>query len=137
AIRRRMIPLWRWTIGPVLVAGAWLATLVWRVIAPFAAVLRAMNPYFSRFLSAFTTRVYAPVLRSVLRHPGLTIASSVTILMLTAGVLAAGIVRWEFFPKFDVPRIEASITYPDGTPAATTEAAVRQLKDALSRVSQR
>ncbi len=136
-VRRRMSPLWRWTLGPLLVLLAGIAALMWLAVAPIVMILRQLNPICSRRLEGFINRLYAPILRSVLRHPGLTIAASVTVLLLTAGLVAGGIVRWEFFPKFDVPRVEATVNFPDGTPAPVTRAAVEQLHAALDRVAER
>ncbi len=132
-----MSPLWRWSLGPLLVVGALFFTGLWLAVYPITAILKWLNPYFSRAFDHFTWRAYAPALRSVLRHPGLTICVSVTIVLLTAGLVAGGIVRYEFFPKFDVPRVEAAITYPDGTPDKVTAAAVRRIEDALTRVGKR
>lgn len=137
AVRRRMSFVWRWTLGPVLVVGAAIAAALWLVVAPIAGLLRWLNPYFSNGLDRFVDRLYAPTLRSVLRNPGLTICASLTIVFLTAGLVASGIVRWEFFPKFDVPRVEATIAFPDGTPEGVTRAAVERIHAALERVNQR
>ena len=134
-IRSRMSALWRWTIGPLLVVGATLITGMWLAVYPIAAILRWLNPYFSGGFDYLAQYLYAPMLRSVLRHPGLTICVSVTIVLLTAGLVAGGIVKYEFFPKFDVPRVEATVTYPDGTPEKVTAAAVKRIEEALQRVN--
>ena len=49
-------------------------------------------------------------------------------------MVRAGITQFVFFPKQDSKWIEASITYPDGTPFSETEAATAQLQDAFKRV---
>ncbi|MDQ3329348.1 MAG: efflux RND transporter permease subunit, partial [Planctomycetota bacterium] len=136
-IRSRMSLLWRWTLGPLLVAGGTLLTGLWLAVYPIAAFLKWLNPYFSRGFDRFAGRVYVPALRSVLRHPGLTICTALTIMLLTAGLVAGGIVRYEFFPKLDVPRVEATVIYPDGTPEDVTAAAVMRIHDALERVNRR
>src|SRR5690606_28540823 len=66
AVVGRMSPLWRFTVGPILIVLAAVATVLWLAIAPIAAVLRSLNPYFSRALDVFVNRFYSPVLRSVL-----------------------------------------------------------------------
>lgn len=137
AIRGRMSFLWRWTIGPFLVLGAAIFLVLWMAIAPIAALLRFLNPYCSRAFDWLVRTVYHPALRTAIRRPGLTIASAVAVLFLAAGAFAGGFVRWEFFPKFDVPRVEATVVYPDGTPEAVTEEAVRRLAAAMGRVEDR
>ena len=136
-IRMRMAPLWRWTLGVILVVLAAIVWILWLAVAPIAAVLRRLNPIFSRGFDRVTNSIYSPVLRGVIRHPGLTICTSLTILLLTSGIFAAGIVRWEFFPKFDMPRVEATVIFPDGTPASVTKEAVAKIHAALMRVDER
>ena len=136
-VQKRMAPFWRWTLGVILVVLAAIVWILWLAVAPIAGILRRLNPIVSGGFDRIVDSIYSPVLRSVIRHPGLTICTSVTILLLTAGIFTAGIVRWEFFPKFDMPRVEATVMFPDGTPASVTKEAVGKLHAALMRVDER
>ncbi len=134
AVRSRMTPLWRWTLGPILIAGAAAVTFVVAIFTPIGAVLTWLNPRCCGAFDALVARFYVPALRSVLKNPGLTICGAITILLLTAGLVAHGTIRTQFFPDLDAPRVQATVTFPDGTPESVTRAAVARMKASLMQV---
>ncbi len=50
-------------------------------------------------------------------------------------MIRGGLVPQILFPKTDSNNLQASISFPDGTPAYETEMATNQLRDALQTVS--
>lgn len=132
--RQRMSPVLRWTLGLVLVAGAALIRLVSLAFAPIAWVLRRLNPKFSAALDAFIERAYAPVLRGILARPALAICSGIAFLLLTVGGFAGGFIRYQFFPDLDSNLIQATVTFPDGTPEEVTARAVARLSESLDEI---
>ncbi|HEX6985343.1 MAG TPA: efflux RND transporter permease subunit, partial [Planctomycetaceae bacterium] len=135
--RARMPWPWRWTLGTLLLVPAAAFALAKALFFPVAYLLRRANPVFSRSLDYAISHWYAPVLRRVLRQPGLTISAAVTLLLLTGGLVAGGYVKRQFFPDLDVPLIQATVTYPDGTPDSVTAAAVERLAASLEEVNER
>jgi multidrug efflux pump subunit AcrB len=83
------------------------------------------------WLDTFIERRYNPALRWAVRRPALVVCSSMSVLLLTAGVVVGGIVPFVVFPKLDSELVTAKITFPDGTPASVTDAATRRLRDAM------
>lgn len=79
--------------------------------------------------------LYAPVNRLALRHRYVTIACSVAVLVLAAGMVAGGLVPFLFFPRFDNQYVQAFITFPEGTPAAVTEAHLRRIEAAAESLN--
>ena len=133
-MRNRMTPLWRWTLGPVLLLFAGLFAFVGAIFAPLALLLTWLNPMFSRAFDRFVAAVYVPALRGVLKNPGLTICGALAVLLLTAGLVAHGSIRSQFFPDLDAPKVQATVTFPDGTPESVTRDAVTRITAALMQV---
>ena len=87
-------------------------------------------------LEGFVARYYQPALERVLEWRYLSVASAVAVLILTGALFASGRVVFQFFPGIEGDRIYATVTLPQGTPLAHTEAAVRQLEMAAQRLGQ-
>ncbi len=82
-------------------------------------------------------RAYLPTLRFSLRYPLIPIAVALMLMLVTAGLIRGGVVPTILFPKSDNNFLQATITFPDGTTAAETDAATRRMEEAIRRVSQR
>jgi len=79
-------------------------------------------------LERFVAQRYQPALERVLEWRYLATAGAIGVLILTAGLFASGRVTFQFFPGIEGDRVYATVTLPQGTPLAHTEAAVRQLE---------
>ena len=100
--------------------GAVFILMDW-VFYPFRWALRlleAVNRCATAVLDWFVQTVYAPVLHVVLENRSVFVAGCVAMLILCGGLIRAGAVLFVIFPKFDSNSIQASITFPDGTPGA-------------------
>ncbi|MCO6453981.1 MAG: efflux RND transporter permease subunit [Pirellulaceae bacterium] len=96
-----------------------------------------LNRQADRLLEFLIERTYVPTMRWALRYPATVLSLAAALLILAAGFVAAGIVPFVVFPKLDSRNIEAAIAFPDGTPAAYTQAATQRLEEAIVRVDQR
>jgi multidrug efflux pump subunit AcrB len=105
-------------------------------LRPLGIALSWLNLRASRGMEWFAERVYSPTLRFGLHHPLIPIAGSIAIFILTIGMVRGGIVPQILFPKSDNNFLQASITFPDGTPASITEAATRKMESAIREVSE-
>ncbi len=81
--------------------------------------------------------IYLPALKFSLRHPLIPIAAAIAMFIFTGGLIRGGIVPSILFPKTDNNNLQATIAFPDGTPAYETDNATRKMEEALRRVSQR
>jgi multidrug efflux pump subunit AcrB len=94
-------------------------------------VFHWLNLRTSALVEATINRLYLPALRWSLNNPAIVICSAAALLAVSVGVVRAGIIPWEIFPKIDNPTIEAKILYPDGTPSSVTDAATQRLEKTI------
>ncbi|MCH1497324.1 MAG: efflux RND transporter permease subunit, partial [Rubripirellula sp.] len=93
------------------------------------------NRYASGTLDAFISRVYKPTLRFALNHRLMVSAACVGAILLTAGLQKSGIVKFTFFPRVDGNTLNASVSFPDGTPASVTAKAMQRVENAFWEVA--
>jgi multidrug efflux pump subunit AcrB len=94
-----------------------------------AGIWRRFQSAFADGLQAFILRLYAPSLEVALRWRYATLAFGLVALLVTAGLVGGGYVRFFFFPDVEADFVSAALTLPPGTPAETTSKAVRQLEE--------
>ena len=82
----------------------------------------------------FIQRVYRPSLAFALRWRYLTVATAAATLILTAGLVGGGWLRFVFLEPVESDSVSVSVTMPQGTPVGVTSAAVQQLETAADRV---
>ncbi len=93
------------------------------------------NRFASRGLDWFIRSVYQPTLRFALNHRMIVAAACVSAILLTVGLQKSGIVKFTFFPRVDGNTLNASVSFPDGTPADVTAAAMNQVEEAFWTVA--
>lgn len=81
-----------------------------------------------RFEEWLIHSVYKKTLRKALIYRYITIALSVSLLILSVGLIRAGWIRWVFFPPVEGDVIAAFVTMPPGTPPEKTAEAIRQIE---------
>ncbi len=79
-------------------------------------------------------RVYVPFMRHDLNWRYVTLSVFIAVFLISLGLYQAGKVKFELFPEVDTDFIIATIEFPAGTPAATTELAVKQMERSLEKV---
>lgn len=75
-------------------------------------------------------RYYRPFLEWALQWRFLVLASGVTALFLTVGLVVGGWIKFIPFPDVSADRVVALLTMPQGTPAEITEKVVRRIEQA-------
>lgn len=106
-------------------------------LRPIGIALNWISARSGRGLEWVCQSIYLPMLRFSLRHPLVPIALSLTLFMATAGIIRSGMTPFNLFPKTDNNALQASIAFPDGTPARVTDAATKEMVAALNRVNER
>jgi multidrug efflux pump subunit AcrB len=94
-----------------------------------------INRWSDRLVGGLISRLYLPLLRRSLDHPLTVVAIGATVLLLTAGFYQGGFIPFQLFPRLDADTIQASVTVPDGTPAAITDEATRRLERAIQEIN--
>ncbi|MFV2068605.1 MAG: efflux RND transporter permease subunit, partial [Pirellulales bacterium] len=101
------------------------------------AGLRWVNGHFGVLLDWVIFRLYTPLLRFCLRQPALPISMAVALLLASLALVRSGTVPWVVFPKLDARQIQATVIFPDGTPARITEVAIEKMEEALLAIDRR
>jgi len=87
--------------------------------------------FFSEGLHTFVDNYYSPFLARCLQRRYLTLSVFISMLILTIGLLAGGILRSVFFPDIAADFVKVDLLMNEGTPATRTHDALRQLQDGL------
>ncbi|MDH3197517.1 MAG: efflux RND transporter permease subunit [Candidatus Krumholzibacteria bacterium] len=101
---------------------------------PIARRWKRFQTGFAAKMDRFVERVYKPSLRLGLEFRYATLAWATVTLMVTAGVVGAGWVKFVFFHNVESDFVSAAITMPPGVSVETTEEAVRAVEDAALRL---
>ncbi|MGM0633134.1 MAG: efflux RND transporter permease subunit [Pseudomonadota bacterium] len=82
-------------------------------------------------LARFIHNIYRPALLLSLRNRYSTVALFIGGLILSAGIIIGGLVRFEFFPSVPSDFIQASVTMNDGTSYEARNAALARMEQAV------
>ncbi len=85
-------------------------------------------------LNQFIENQYKPFLQLCLNNRYTTLASFIAVLIIVAGLIGSGVVRFVFFPNLPSDYVQVSLTMEDGTPAEKTNATLDKLEKALYQV---
>jgi len=87
--------------------------------------------FFSEGLHHFVDDHYAPLLKKALEHRYLTLSIFISMLILSIGLLAGGILRFVFFPDITADFLQVNLEMNEGTPASQTHEALRIVQAGL------
>jgi multidrug efflux pump subunit AcrB len=90
--------------------------------------------FFSEGLHHFIDDVYSPFLQRALTRRYLTFSVFVSLLILSVGLLAGGILRFVFFPDITSDFLRVQLEMNEGTPATHTHDVLRRIQDGLWEV---
>ncbi|HIJ58527.1 MAG TPA: efflux RND transporter permease subunit, partial [Deltaproteobacteria bacterium] len=79
--------------------------------------------------------IYAPVLRWSLKNRYFTLALAGGVFVMVLGLVAGQHVPFVLFPKTDSNYLQAQISFPLGTTATITEASIKKIEQAASRLN--
>ncbi len=116
---------------------AWLVGGLLKPFRPLAMLISFLGRHCSRALDWVGDRVYEPLFKISMRHPGIPISVAIMLLLVTFGLVRSGTVPFNAFPKLDGKSILSQVIYPDGTPAEVADEATRRIEQAIQRISER
>jgi len=93
--------------------------------------------FFSEGLHHFVDRHYIPFLNRALAHRYLTLSVFISLLILSIGLLAGGILRFVFFPDITADFLQVELQMNEGTPATQTHDALRRVQEGLWEVDRK
>jgi len=92
---------------------------------------------FDRFIDWTRERLVGRALDTLLRWRYVWVGTVIGLFLVSLGLVAGGIVKFQAFPDLDGDVAEARLLLSPGTPLARTEEVVRQITDGLARVNER
>ena len=98
---------------------------------PKSGLYTRAKKIFAERMHRFVHHTYREHLNWALEHRGVVLAAALAGLLLTAGLVAGGRIKFTFMPRVDADNVIAALTLPQGTTIETSEAAVRQIEAAL------
>ncbi|MEZ5066273.1 MAG: efflux RND transporter permease subunit [bacterium] len=96
---------------------------------------QAFQDGFDRRLRWFVESVYRPSLELALQYRYTAFAIGVATVLITAGFVGGGLIKFQFFPSPAAERVVGLVTMPLGTPRAQTEAALARMEEAARTVT--
>lgn len=96
-----------------------------------------LNRVTTAVLDFVINRLYVPFVQKCIRHPIITLAASIAILLMSFTIVMNGTVQRVFFPKLDAPEIVAKVIFPDGTPSRITEVAAQKLETTIQEIDKK
>ncbi|TFH41940.1 MAG: efflux RND transporter permease subunit, partial [Lysobacterales bacterium] len=130
-------PVWRYTLGSAVIGLAFLWAQLIYPLKRLAGLFSWLNQRSTRNLEFVIGKLYRPSLAWAIDHSALTLCGAVSILLLSLGLVASGMTPFNVFPELDSKQILARVVYPDGTPAAVTNAATDRIEAAVRELSKR
>lgn len=106
----------------------------WRGLAGLMSRLRI---WVGSGLERFVETRYVPFLSLVLNWRYVSLAVAVGILILSLGLVAGGLVKFQVFPKLDGFVITSTVEFPAGTPGEVTQEALEEISRAVERIADR
>lgn len=90
----------------------------------------AARGFVDRRFKRFSDGPLRKVVRGSVRHPIFVLVAAVALAIMTAGLMAGGIVRFTFFPAIEGNFVTAELTFPEGTSEEETLLRALQLTEA-------
>ncbi|MGB5685732.1 MAG: efflux RND transporter permease subunit, partial [Candidatus Electrothrix sp.] len=88
-------------------------------------------------LELFINKIYVPFLAWALNWRYVFLTLSISTLLLAVGLVQAGLVKFQVFPKTDSFVVTSSVEFPEGTPPETTRQALKEMEQAFVRLAER
>jgi multidrug efflux pump subunit AcrB len=85
-------------------------------------------------LQNFIKNIYEPTLAWALAHRANTISIAVSIFLISIGIVASGILRFNFFPPLEADIVIAGVEYPEGTPVSITKNGLDQVEQSAFKL---
>ncbi|MFD2517826.1 efflux RND transporter permease subunit [Salinimicrobium flavum] len=105
-------------------------------IAAFFGKMRAINRVGDRIMVYQRDRIYAPILRFVLRQQLLAFGILAAILILTIGAIGGNKIRVTLFPSIASDRVNIDLLMPEGVNPQRTDSIITMVEAAAWRVNE-
>ena len=142
--------IWK-TIGIVVIMCLIFSLIESKLILPAHLVNMKLKPYdpskatkFQKFRDIFSIGIkrfienkYIPFLKKAVQYRYTTLASFIGLLIITIGLFASGLVRWQFFPTIPSDFMQASVELEPGSSLTQRDQAINAMLDAMYKMDQK
>ncbi len=103
---------------------------------PITAAIKKFHKGSVNSMGWVANNIYLPVLKYCVKWRYLFVSLCVAGLLLCAGLVAGGVIKFNVFPNQNSNIIVASVTFPEGTSFETTKQAVKELEIAAQKAEE-
>jgi multidrug efflux pump subunit AcrB len=139
--------IWK-TIGIVVIMCLVFSLIESKLILPAHLVNMKLKPYdpskanrfqkfrdfFSVGIKTFIENQYLPFLKKAVKYRYTTLASFIGLLIITIGLFASGLVRWQFFPSIPSDFMQASVELEAGSSLEQRDQAINSMLNAMYKM---
>jgi multidrug efflux pump subunit AcrB len=141
--------IWK-TIGIVVIMCLVFSLIESKLILPAHLVNMKLKPYdpskanrfqkfrdfFSVGIKTFIEKKYLPFLKKAVKYRYTTLASFIGLLIITIGLFASGLVRWQFFPNIPSDFMRASVELEAGSSQEQRDQAINSMLSAMYKMDE-
>lgn len=95
------------------------------------------HAYTSGSMEYFAKHIYAPFVGRAMENRYISLCFAIALLLLMAGMMGNGWVKYELLPEIDSDIMTATIKFSEGTPLTVTEEGVKRLEESVQRLASR
>ena len=139
--------IWK-TIGIVVIMCLVFSLIESKLILPAHLVNMKLKPYdpnkanrFQKFRDIFSVGIktfiqnkYLPFLKKAVKYRYTTLASFIGLFIITIGLFASGLVRWQFFPSIPSDFVRASVELEAGSSLEQRDEAINSMLNAMYKM---
>jgi len=135
-----------WNMALVVIASLLFSLVEAFLILPsHLAHSRGLHPHktdppirqkIERFIAFLTHRIYAPFLRTTLRHKWITVMVPAAFVMMTVGLLRGGFIGISFFPFIDMDTLPVNLSLVAGRQEEDTNRALERIEKICWQVNE-
>ncbi len=104
-----------------------------RLLRALAWPIEKVQAQVARGLAGFSRHAYEPFVRLLLKYRYIALASSLAMLILAIGMVAGGVVPFNFLPKIEGDLVQVTAKMPYGTPVQETEKVLKALEQSAAQ----
>lgn len=101
----------------------------------FLRMMQRIQEGTNRKMGLFVEWIYIPLLHKTIQYRYIVFCFSISLLMITMGVLGSGFLKFEVMGDVDGFIVISSVEFPEGTPVEVTRSAIEKIDEALQRLA--
>lgn len=105
--------------------------------SPPARLMGSISAAIHRKMDQFIEWIYIPLLTKTIKYRYIVLSLSISILLITTGLLKSGALKFEVIGVMEGLGVSAVVEFPEGTPPVVTRSALNRIEAALQSIAAR